>query len=266
MNRDNRIFRDIIMIGAGNVGTQLALALDAAGHSPSFVWSRSLTAAGELAEQLRCPFSNDWSKIPPSGSFYILAVPDDQIGRLGSKLAKHVTSSNPLVVHTSGATPDTVLSKEYQRFGVFYPLQTFSKNKVVDFSTVPLCLYANKESDLQQLEQLGKLLSRSVQRVDGQQRLQLHLAAIFVNNFTNYLQHISSGLLEEAGLNADLLQPLLKETVAKLDDLSPIEAQTGPAVRGDQETIRRHLDLLVAHPEWQAIYQLLSERIAKEMR
>ena len=133
---------------------------------------------------------------------------------------------NSLILHTSGATPSTVFKPYFEHYGVLYPLQTFSKKRNLDFTGVPLCICTDKQQDFETVSSLANTLSNKVYPVSDEQRLQLHLAAIFVNNFTNYLQYIGSSLLDKHNLEAEILRPLLVETVAKLEDLPAKEAQT----------------------------------------
>lgn len=228
------------------------------------VWSRTRQAAQVLAEQLASSHSDQLSDVPPTADLYIIAVSDHAIGVVAEELASHI-SPNTLVVHTSGATPTSVLAPHFDRCGVFYPLQSFSPGRTVDFSQVPLCLHAEQQADYELLEQLAEKLSEKNYRVSDNQRLQLHLAAVFVNNFTNYLQFISQSIVEEHQLPGALLLPLLQETISKLQELSPADAQTGPAIRDDQATIKRHLALLENHPHWQELYRKLSDSIRKDL-
>lgn len=224
------------------------------------VHSRTASSARAVAERLDCAYGTDVGAIATDADLYLLAVSDGQIAAVTQQLAAHLPSG-ALVVHTSGATPSSVLSEYFARCGVFYPLQTFSKDRAVDFRQVPLCLLAQQPEDYRWLRALAAQMSDSVTAVSDAQRLRLHLAAVFVNNFTNHLQHISQSLVETEALPGELLLPLLRETIAKLDELPPAAAQTGPARRNDEATLERHLALLQATPDWQAVYQVLSDSI-----
>lgn len=238
--------------------------LSETGHQVVAVWSRNLVRASELASNLNTIGTSDVNAIPRQADLYLLVIPDQAIAPVAEQLAP-IISSQSLVLHTSGATPASVLDS-FKRYGVFYPLQTFSPGREVDFSEVPLCLYTSVEADFAPLELLAKRISNSVYRVSDAQRLQLHLAAVFVNNFTNYMQHIAQKVVEAHDLPGDLLLPLLQETISKLEDLSPQDAQTGPALRDDQATLERHQKLLEEHPHWQALYRILSEGIQRDFR
>ena len=152
-----------------------------------------------------------------------------------------------------------ILSNE-NRKGVFYPLQTFSKNSLVAFKEIPICIEASVTSDLKILKELGESLSEKVIEINSEERSKLHLAAVFVNNFTNYLYRISNEILAESKLPFDLLKPLIAETARKIETLSPKDVQTGPAKRNDLKTIEKHLYLLKDSP-YKQLYQQLTEAI-----
>ncbi|PSR09361.1 MAG: DUF2520 domain-containing protein [Bacteroidetes bacterium] len=256
--------KDIVLVGAGNVAWHLGRQLAHCGLCVSYVWSRSAEKATALANHLGCPGGNTLQDIPPRAALYLIAVKDDAIAAVAATLAQ-VIAPGALVLHTAGATPSTVLSPYFSHYGVFYPLQTFSRDREVDFKTIPLCLFTAQQADYPAVANLARLLSTKVYAVSDEQRAQLHLAAIFVNNFTNYLQHISRSLLREHNLPEELVQPLLMETILKLQDLTPREAQTGPAIREDQATIERHLAMLHDHPQWADIYTILTAGIKHDL-
>ncbi len=185
---------------------------------------------------------------------YLLAVSDDAIAEVSKKL-----SVTGLVVHTFGAVALDVL-ETHKRNGVFYPLQTFTAGKILDFSMIPICLEANNEKDLQLLHRLGTALSNTVNTIVSDKRKALHLSAVFVNNFTNYMYTIGQELAEQNELDFSLLQPLILETAKKIKNLNPMDAQTGPARRGDQNTLHAHLTLLKSKKH-REVYTLLSNNI-----
>ena len=256
--------KNIVLIGAGNVAWHLGQQLVNCGLEVSFVWSRNEEKAVALATQLGCARGTNLRNIPPAADLYIIAVRDDAIAVVAKQLADFILPQ-ALVMHTSGATPSTVLLPFFSRFGAFYPLQTFSRERAINFRKIPLCLYTSATTDYALVMRLAEKLTDQVFAVTDEQRVQLHLAAIFVNNFTNYLQHISRSLTESYALPGHLLQPLLEETIQKLQDLSPAEAQTGPAIRQDQATIDRHLHLLSDHPQWSRIYAALTAGIQEDL-
>jgi predicted short-subunit dehydrogenase-like oxidoreductase (DUF2520 family) len=228
------------------------------------VYSRSATKATALGEVLNCPSVTLLTEVPSRADLYLLLVPDAQIGEVAKVLQKHISSTS-LVMHASGATPADVLAPYFEHHGVFYPLQTFSRERVLDFTEVPLCLYTAQEQDYEQVASIARSLVKNVYAVGDEQRAQLHLAAVFVNNFTNYLQYIGQEIAQENQLPGTLLQPLLQETIAKLDDLKPAVAQTGPAIRNDRPTMERHLAMLTQHSQWAELYKQLSQGIAQDL-
>ena len=159
-----------------------------------------------------------------------------------------------------------VLNKLGKRIGVFYPLQTFSKDKEVDFSKIPMMVEANTNEDMENLEKLAQNLSTKVFRITSAQRKKIHIAAVFSSNFTNYLYHIAEDLLTKDNIPFEVIQPLIAETTEKIKHLKPYHAQTGPAVRNDVETITSHLQDLEAIPEYHEIYKLLSHHIIKSRK
>ena len=186
----------------------------------------------------------------------LISVKDDAI----EEVALQLTNYRGLIAHTSGAVAINALAN-HENYGVFYPLQTFSKNTALDFSTVPLCLEANGTANLNQLKQLANLISKKVYEVDSAQRKTLHLAAVFACNFPNYLYGIAQQLLAQHQLDFDIIKPLISETANKIQNALPMDVQTGPAVRNDEQTLKKHEGMLTKHPEWLNIYKLLSQQI-----
>ncbi|MEW7291639.1 Rossmann-like and DUF2520 domain-containing protein [Aquimarina sp. 2304DJ70-9] len=186
---------------------------------------------------------------------YLLAVSDDAIAEISSKFPL----KNQLVVHTSGSVPMAAID-DSNRKGVLYPLQTFSKDKTIDFSAVPFCLEAEKEQDLELLKKLGSVLSQKLYEISSEQRNALHVAAVMVNNFTNYLFSIGHDICKENNIPFEILHPLIKETAGKITTMDPDLAQTGPAIRNDGNTIDRHLNFL-SDTTQKEIYQTLTKAI-----
>jgi predicted short-subunit dehydrogenase-like oxidoreductase (DUF2520 family) len=199
----------------------------------------------------------------PPADLYLLAVPDAAVATL---LASIPWPKDALVAHVAGALPlPVVASRPDLRGGVLYPLQTFSPGRAIDWATVPLCVEGSDPAAGQTLENLARSLSLHVLRLSSAQRLQLHVAAVFANNFTNHLLGIADALLAEAGLPAELLAPLVRETVAKALANPPFAVQTGPAARRDAPTLAAHQAALAAHPEWQALYAQLTASIQAQL-
>jgi predicted short-subunit dehydrogenase-like oxidoreductase (DUF2520 family) len=195
--------------------------------------------------------SRDLKNIPKA-DITIIAVSDDAIAEVSSKI------KNTFVVHTSGACSINELKNTTNK-GVFYMLQTFSKDKKVDFNEVPFCLEAENKKDEEQLKELANLIGEKIYSINSEQRKALHVAAVFVNNFTNYMYNIGSDICKEHQVPFDILLPLIKETASKIETLSPEKAQTGPAIRNDKTTIKNHLDLL--NKEQQKIYKIITKSI-----
>ncbi len=246
----------IVILGTGNVAKHLYDAFSATNQVEILqVVGRSkekLAVYSKLSE-----VSMDYGNIKEA-DVYLIAVSDDAVNEVSQKLA----DKKGLVVHTSGSCSLDDLSP-IQRKGVFYPLQSFTKNKKVDFKEIPICVEAAQKDDEIVLKQLAHLISEKVFNISSEQRKTIHLAAVFVNNFTNHLYQIGSEICDENKIPFELLHPLIKETANKISVLNPHEAQTGPARRGDQITINNHLRLLEnkTHKE---IYSLLSNSIKKD--
>lgn len=242
----------VVIIGAGNVAQNLSEAFQ---NVPEIdllcVLGRSKASLSFF--EPKHTVLTDWSKVPKA-DIYIISVKDDAVKEVSDAL-----KIKGLVVHTSGSVGLDALSK-HERRGVFYPLQTFTAGKMVDFKQVPLCLEVSNERDMEALMALGKKISNNVQQIDSAQRKVLHVAAVFVNNFTNYMYTVGSQICEEYQLDFSILQPLIKETAAKIETMSPEAAQTGPAVRNDLKTLHGHLQLL-NDEKHRAIYKLISNAI-----
>jgi predicted short-subunit dehydrogenase-like oxidoreductase (DUF2520 family) len=249
----------ITIIGSGNVATHLAAAFKNAGHAIVQVYSRDLQNASLLAYHVKAEAIDNLEHINPETDLFIIAVKDDAIESIAAELAKY---SKP-IVHTSGATSLQALLKYTQNAGVFYPLQTFSKTRELNFNTVPLCIEGADEKIISTLNELAYTISQNVYRVNSEQRKTLHLAAVFACNFPNYLYHVSQQLLAEKQLSFDLLRPLILETAEKVHERLPSGVQTGPAVRNDEKTMATHLEQLQQIPDLQEIYKLLSQGIIK---
>ncbi|MBN8682721.1 MAG: DUF2520 domain-containing protein [Chitinophagales bacterium] len=252
----------IAIIGSGRIAWHLGRRLKAKGLPPRQVISRTAAHAESLARTLQCDWTDDWSALMPDIDLAIIAVRDDAIGDVAAQVAP--AAPQTLFVHTSGATPGTVLAPHCARFGVFYPLQSFSYDRVPVWSKIPFCVDANSAEDLLLLKKTAKQIGNLLYHVDDKQRSSLHVAAVFANNFTNHCFAIAEKLLEEKELPFELLHPLMEETLAKALQNAPALMQTGPAVRGDQETIQRHLNLLSGHPEWQKLYSSMTDNIIRQ--
>ena len=252
------MIENIVMIGSGNVATQLALALIEKGIHVKQVYSQSTESARILSEKVNAGFTNDLFQLDTEADLYVIAVKDPAIQEVLENLRLR---ENQLIVHTAGSVPMNILEGFTSNYGVFYPLQTFSKNRKVYFSAIPICIEANHPSNLMKLEELGKRLSGTVSQINSDERKTLHLAAVFTNNFVNHFYSIGAEILHDKKLDFELLKPLIRETAAKIETLHPVEAQTGPARRNDQTIIGQHLKMLQNKPEYQKIYSFVTESI-----
>ncbi len=252
------MINNVVLIGAGNLATQLALALFENGIQVKQIYSRKLETAIELAGKVGAAFTNNLSQLISDADLYVIAVKDLAIQEILENLS---LNENMLIVHTAGSVPMEILDGFSLNYGVFYPLQTLSKYRKADFSVVPVCIEANHPSNLMKLQELAGRLSDSVHQISSVERKTLHLAAVFANNFVNHFYAIGAEILEDKKLNFDLLKPLILETAAKIKTLGPVEAQTGPATRNDTATISSHLKMLQDRPEFQKIYSFVSESI-----
>ena len=229
----------LVILGNGNVATHLFNAFSKATNvDVTKINSRAL---------------NDI----PNSDITIIAVSDDAI----QQISKTINNRSGLIVHTSGAVDIKVLQNK--RKGVFYPLQSFTKNVKVDFKTIPFCLETTDSEDFILLEKLTKSISNKVYKIDSEQRKKLHVAAVFVNNFTNYMYKIGSDICKENEIPFEVLFPLIKETANKVKTVNPKDAQTGPAKRNDLKTMNNHLKSLNSRQQ-KKIYKLITKLIMKE--
>jgi predicted short-subunit dehydrogenase-like oxidoreductase (DUF2520 family) len=256
------MIRDVVILGAGRLAGHLGIALKNAGLNVHTVYNRHRAAANELASALNAQAVSDWKKIPDRKDLYILAVNDTAIAEVAGQLSRQI-GRNHRVVHVSGATPAAILSPYFAFYGVFYPFQTFSSGTTVDFGDIPLCIWASEIPFWEDLLALGRQLSEHIYRLEDDQREVLHLAGVFANNFVNALYGMAFEILREKDVSPDILLPLIRQTAQKVSRQHPHQAQTGPAVRGDEETIHRHLKLLERKPSFETIYQLISEYIIR---
>lgn len=247
----------IIIIGSGNVAQHLITAFqnskDTGGEIELVqVFSRKVnTVANGIKADL---ITTDLADLLPA-DLYIIAVSDDAI----STVAAQLPFKNRLVVHTSGSAGIDALDDNNRR-GVFYPLQTFTKNKAVNFKTIPICLESENSSDFRVLEKVAKIISDKTFAINSEQRKALHVAAVFANNFTNHLYQIASEICQENQVPFDILKPLILETAQKIMSISPQDAQTGPAKRNDLKTIEAHQSF-ITDKNREIIYQIITNSI-----
>lgn len=253
----------IVIVGSGRIAWHLGKRLKAKGLPVAQVVSRTAEHAESLAETLGARWTSDWAEVLPDADWLLIAVRDDAIDEVAAAIARYVPDA--LATHTSGATPGTVLKPFFKRYGVFYPLQSFSYDRTPVWSKIPFCVDAQSNEDILFLKKVAKTIGNLVYRVNDEQRSTLHVAAVFANNFANHCFTIAEKLLEEKDLPFEMLHPLMEETLAKALLDSPARMQTGPAVRGDEDTVKRHLKLLSNHPDWQALYEKLTLDINRDI-
>lgn len=253
---------NIVLLGSGNVATHLGLQLQKAGHRILQVFSKHIDNAEVLAAKLNADATHKLSEINKDADLYLLAVKDYAI----DDVILELRLPGKIVAHTSGAVPLLGMEHISNKCGVFYPFQTFTKNTVVDFNTIPIFIEASDKETEKVLLSVAQSISKLSQIVKSEQRKALHLSAVFVNNFTNHLFHIAQSILQKEKLPFELLYPLIKETVTKAGNHNPYDIQTGPARRDDWKTIDEHLHFLEDSPEFREVYLVLTESIMAAYR
>ena len=248
----------VSIIGSGNVARHLINAFEKS-ETVEIVQVYVRNPETVLLEIGFDKITNDITTLDEA-DIYIIAVSDNAIAGVSADLP----FINRFVVHTSGSVPLDALSDKNHK-GVFYPLQTFTKNKEVDFKEIPLCIEAQFGADYQLLERVARVISDKVFAINTAQRRALHVAAVFVNNFTNHMYSIGNDICKENQVPFEILQPLIKETAEKIKVLSPEEAQTGPARRNDSSTIAAHLAFLSDYNQ-KNIYSLLTQSIQNNVK
>jgi predicted short-subunit dehydrogenase-like oxidoreductase (DUF2520 family) len=248
---------DIVIIGAGNVAHCFGHLLKLHGHQILQVISRRKESAVELAESLHSTGTNDLLDINMEADVYLMAVSDAAIPELNDELRL----GKRFVVHTAGAVPLDAIKKISLNTGVIYPLQSLRK-EIRNYPAIPLLLEAANDEVMRRLKSVAQSISPDIQEVNSHQRLQLHLAAVLCNNFTNHLIARAKSYCEKEGLDFTLLQPIIKETFDRLEKFSPEAVQTGPAVRNDESTMSRHRALLENEDYLKLIYQVMSDSIS----
>lgn len=252
---------EVVIIGSGNVATVMGGKIVAAGHRIVQVVARRAETAAVLAREWECGFTTEWSQIAQGAGLYIVCVSDAAIHAVNASLRL----PGRLVVHTAGAVTRAALAAVSDRCGVLYPLQSL-RSDVRPFPEFPLLIDAAAPADLDVLETFARSIARRVQRAGDGYRSTCHVAAVLVNNFSNYLYTAADDLCRGEEVDFSLLLPIIRETAARLEHYAPKSVQTGPAIRGDAATIARHLEILAGHPAITALYELFSAQIAAYYR
>jgi predicted short-subunit dehydrogenase-like oxidoreductase (DUF2520 family) len=247
---------NVVIIGSGNVATVMGGKMSEAGHSILQVMGRKEAPAARLAGQLGCGHTTRWEELDPHAELYLVMISDNALEGLG----KVWPAPGKLVVHTAGAVSRTVLAGVSERNGVLYPLQSLRK-EIRPFPEFPLLVDANRQEDLEIIETLARTISGQVEQADDATRLKLHLAATLVNNFTNHLYTLADNYCRKENIHFSLLLPIIRETVQRLDRYAPEAVQTGPAIRGDETTLVKHLNLLDNYLTIKELYKLFTIQI-----
>lgn len=250
---------DVVLIGAGRLATHLGMALKQAGHRIQCVYSRTMASASALAAQTGGVAVDDVQQVPQTADVFVMAVKDAVLATLAAQLAKG--REGQVFLHTAGSMPMDLFQGLVRHYGVFYPIQTFSKERQVDFSEIPVFIEGCDDEALHRARTLAESVSRRVFLMSSDERKYLHLAAVFACNFTNHCYALASDILHEHGLPFDVMLPLIDETTRKVHDFEPKDVQTGPAVRYDENVISMQTALLADHPLAQDIYERMSQSI-----
>ncbi|MGV0978337.1 Rossmann-like and DUF2520 domain-containing protein [Empedobacter falsenii] len=247
----------IVILGAGNVAFHLTRALIENTCNVRQIFNRTLEHAREIGEANRISYTDKISEIEKA-EIYIIASADSGI----EEFSHYIPYDDVLVVHTSGSSPMSVLKGDYRK-GVFYPLQTFSKERTMRYDNIPFFIEAENPEDLKKLNELGNRISNEVHELNFVSRMQVHMTGVWANNFVNHLYYIAGNICEQNNVPFDVLLPLIQETANKVIEMSPKDAQTGPAKRGDQMIIDRHLEALQDNSRLLQIYQILTDSIKR---
>jgi len=243
--------KKVVIVGTGAVATTFI----------SHFLSQDISVVQQFGRTIpknpRLPFTNDYKNIRTDADLYIIAVSDDAI----SEIVKYFPKVNGIVVHTAGSVRLDILRSKFKNCGVLYPLQSFSKNRNFDFQSIPFLLEANNKETENSLNSFIHQMADNIQIVTYDERLQIHLAAVFASNFSNHMNTIAQEILSEKNIDVSLLKPLLQETCDKILTSNPKDAQTGPAKRNDVKILEKHSQMLASNPNFQEIYKLVSKSI-----
>lgn len=252
----------ITLIGAGNVATSLGCALQDAGCQIAMVYSRTENSASRLASLLSVPYTISFSELPADSDIYISVLADDALLQYAPEIVKG--REGAIFLHTAGSVSmDIWRLAGAENYGVLYPMQTFSQGKKVDWKSVPVFVEASALNVLQIVSNVANKLSSNVRGLNSEDRCRLHIAAVFACNFANRMMTISASILNEIGVDFNVMMPLVKEMAGKLEVMSPQMAQTGPARRNDRKIMKDHLQILSSNEDWYNMYKTVSDNILK---
>jgi len=251
----------IVILGAGRVASHLARAFVCAGHDIA-VWNRSAANLESISEKIGCFCTTDMSQLPKDADVYLISVKDDAVLSVVDALSDVLNDTNALVAHTAGSMPLALIEDKFSNCGVFYPMQTFTKDKILEYKKIPFFIETScKDNNL--LKELAESVSEIVYELDSEKRQYLHLASVFACNFVNHCYAISENILKKIDVPFSVMYPLIDETTNKVKAIKPVDGQTGPAVRRDNVVMDKQMQLLIDDPKLQEIYRILSKNIIK---
>ena len=252
----------IVLVGAGNMATAIACSLKEGGNAPVAVWSRTLESAALLGGRVECAFTDDLDALP-AADIVIISVTDNALHTVAAAVAQRFP--NALLLHTAGSIPmDALCEAGATRYGVLYPMQTVNKNSPVSLRNITTFIEGCGDAVTAQIEKVAAMVSDKVVYATSEQRCSLHVAAVFACNFPNAVYNMAYELMQRNGLPFDAMLPLIDEAARKVHRMSPLEAQTGPARRGDENVMNAHKSMLDS--ELANIYETLSNYIMKRNR
>ena len=252
----------IVLIGAGNMATAIAYALKEGGNTPVAVWSRTLESAAMLGDRVGCAFTDDLASLP-AADIVIISVADSALRDVAAAVAQRYPDA--LLLHTAGSIPmETLHEAGATRYGVLYPMQTVNKNNVTSLRNITTFIEGCDDTVTAQIEKIALLVSEKVVYATSEQRCSLHVAAVFACNFPNAVYNMAYELMQRNGLPFDAMLPLIDEAARKVHRMTPLEAQTGPARRADNNVMNAHKAMLDS--ELANVYETLSNYIMKRNR
>jgi len=248
-----------VIIGAGNVATHISRHLYSVGHTISCIYSGTSESASRLAKEFGSLGTTVPEEVPEGADFFIVCVPDKAV----QEVVLEFRDRKGIWLHTSGALSLAIFDSYQSQCGVLYPLQTLTRQRTVEKDEVPFLVEGSTPAVTDAIRELASSMTGNVHIMSAASRLMIHVAAVFASNFSNHMVNVAQQLLEEQGIDVKLLDPLLRETYSKISEMGAAGAQTGPASRGDEETMKKHLDLLQEHPEWKNLYTFISRDIGR---
>lgn len=249
----------ITFVGSGKVAWHLAKAFDGAGFQIHQIVSRNEESGKALAKIYAAYFESNLKNVFADSDFVFLTVPDKSI----ETVAQEISVDGPIFLHCSGSSAIESVSRYKTNTGVFYPLQTFTKDRRINYFEIPIFIEASNPETFQKIYELADVISNTVKHLDSEKRKYLHLSAVIANNFTNHLLGKAKMVMDMQNLPMEWLKPLVEETVKKAFELGPENSQTGPAIRHDESTILKHLEMLDINPELKRMYEWMTRDIDK---